>query len=98
MSVPGALELTAIPYTGAGMRGLVIGNDRALIKELLHTNGIPTPLYQSITRRGQRIHEDMGLPLIVKLNESGGSVGIDNQAVKEAYEEAQERADELIAT
>jgi D-alanine-D-alanine ligase len=98
VSVPGALELTDIPYTGAGMRGLVIGNDRALIKELLDANAIPTPPFQFITRRGQRIHEEIGLPLIVKLNESGGSVGIDNQAVKESYEAAQERADELIAT
>jgi D-alanine-D-alanine ligase len=95
-SIPAALELANIPYTGAGMRGLVIGNDRQLVKQLLVASGIPTPAFQFIQRRGTRVQEDLGLPLIVKLNESGGSVGIDNQAVRETLVEAQERADELI--
>ncbi len=97
-SIPGALELTNIPYTGAGMRGLVIGNDRNLVKELLDANEIPTPPFQFVTRRGTPIRTDLGLPLIVKLNESGGSVGIDNAAVKETYEEAESQADSLIET
>ncbi len=96
-SIPGALELAGLRYTGAGMRGLVIGNDRNLVKELLDANNIPTPPFQFITRRGSSIRADLGLPVIVKLNESGGSVGIDNEAVKETYEEAQARADELIS-
>jgi len=97
-SIPGALELANIPYTGAGMRGLVIGTDRNLMKELLDANDIPTPPFQFISRRGRRVQEDLGLPLIVKLNESGGSVGIDSAAVKETYAEAEQRADELIRT
>jgi D-alanine-D-alanine ligase len=95
-SIPAALELANIPYTGAGMRGLVIGNDRQLVKQLLAASGIPTPAFQFIQRRGTRVQEDLGLPLIVKLNESGGSVGIDNQAVRETVVEAQERVNELI--
>jgi len=95
-SIPGALELAGLPYTGAGMRGLVIGNDRNLVKEVLDANDIPTPPFQFVTRRGTRIRDDLGLPLIVKLNEGGGSVGIDNAAVKETYEEAQQQADMLI--
>lgn len=97
-SIPGALELAGVPYTGAGMRGLVIGNDRNLVKELLDANDVPTPPFQFVTRRGTGIRDDLGLPLIVKLNESGGSVGIDNAAVKETYEEAQQQADVLIET
>lgn len=96
-SIPGALELAGVPYTGAGMRGLVIGNDRNLVKELLDANDVPTPPFQFVTRRGTRIRDDLGLPLIVKLNEGGGSVGIDNAAVKESYEEAQRQADALIS-
>lgn len=95
-SVPAALELTDIPYTGAGMNGMVIGNDRTLFKQLLDTNDIPTPDYQFISRKGKKVDADLGLPLIVKLNESGGSVGIDNQAVKESLEEAQQKVSDLI--
>jgi D-alanine-D-alanine ligase len=97
-SIPGALELAGVPYTGAGMRGLVIGNDRNLVKELLDANDVPTPAFQFITRRGTRIRDDLDPPLIVKLNEGGGSVGIDDAAVKESYKEAQAQADALIGT
>ncbi|MGE5601462.1 MAG: hypothetical protein ACM30E_00325 [Nitrososphaerales archaeon] len=97
-SIPGALELAGVSYTGAGMRGLVIGNDRHLAKELLDANEVPTPPYQLVTRRGTPLRDDLELPLIVKLNESGGSVGIDNEAPKESYEAAQQQADMLIET
>ena len=97
-SVPAALELANTPYTGARLQGLVIGNDRNLVKQMLIANHIPTPPYQYIQRRGTSIDEKLGLPLIVKLNESGGSVGIDNQAVKETREAAQEQVDNLIGT
>ncbi len=95
-SIPAALELANIPYTGAEMQGLVIGNDRHLIKQLLTAYQIPTPAFQYIRFAGTSIQDTMGLPLIVKLNESGGSVGINNHAVKETLKEAQKRVDELI--
>jgi D-alanine-D-alanine ligase len=97
-SIAGALEMVDIPYTGAGMRGLVIGNDRNLFKQILQANNIPTPDYQYIIRSGTNVNPDLGLPLIVKLNEGGGSVGIDNNAVKETLEDAQKQVDELIGT
>jgi D-alanine-D-alanine ligase len=97
-SVPAALELTNTPYTGAGLQGLVIGNDRNLVKQMMIANHIPTPPFQYIRRKGTSIEDELGLPLIVKLNESGGSVGIDNHAVKETREQAQAQVDELIGT
>lgn len=97
-SVPAALELANIPYTGAGMEGLIIGNNRNLTKRLLMAYDIPTPPFQFIRRVGTSIDEDLGLPLIVKLNEGGGSVGIDNRAVKESFRAAKLRANKLITT
>jgi D-alanine-D-alanine ligase len=97
-SVPAALELANIPYTGTGMQGMVIGNDRNLFKQLFVANDIPTPAFQFIRRKGTKVDESLGLPLIIKLNESGGSVGIDNHAVKETIQEAQEKVDEMIGT
>jgi D-alanine-D-alanine ligase len=97
-TVPAALELANIPYTGAGMQGLVIGNNRHLTKQLLTAFEIPTPEFQFIQRAGTNINQDLGLPLIVKLNESGGSVGINNDAVQESYESAQKKVDDMIST
>jgi len=97
-SVPAALELSNIPYTGAKMEGMVIGNNRNLTKRLLMSYNIPTPLFQFVRRVGVSVDESLGLPLIVKLNESGGSVGIDNHAVKESFKDAQKKVDAMIST
>lgn len=97
-SVPAALELSNVLYTGSGMEGLVIGNNRNLTKRLLMAYGIPTPAFQFIRRAGTAVDETLGLPLIVKLNESGGSVGIDNKAVKETVDEAQKKVNEMVST
>ncbi len=97
-SVPAALELSNIPYTGAGMEGMVIGNNRNLTKRLMLAYDIPTPTFQFIRRSGTQVDEELGLPLIVKLNESGGSVGIDNHAVKETFKDAQKKVEEMIST
>lgn len=97
-SVPAALELSNIPYTGAGMEGMVIGNDRNLTKRLLMAYDIPTPAFQYIRRAGTSVQEDLGLPLIVKLCGSGGSVGIDNKAVKETIKDAERKIDKMITT
>lgn len=98
ISVPAALELSSVPYTGAGMEGLVIGNNRNLTKRLLLSYDIPTPQFQFIRRSGTAIEEDLEPPFIVKLNESGGSVGIDNHAVKETLALAQKKVNEMITT
>ncbi len=97
-SVPAALELANIPYTGAGMEGLIIGNNRNLTKRLLMAYDIPTPPFQFIRRGGTNIDEGLGIPLIVKLNEGGGSVGINNNAVKESFRAAKLRANSMIST
>lgn len=97
-SVPAALELANIPYTGAGMEGLIIGNNRNLTKRLLMAYDVHTPPFQFVRRAGSSIDEDLGLPLIVKLNEGGGSVGINNHAVKETYRAAKLRVNNLVST
>lgn len=97
-AIPGALELSDMQYTGAGMQGLVIGNDRHLFKQLLGAHDVPTPPYKFIRDLRSKIPEDLGLPMIVKLNESGGSVGIDNKAVKETFDAVQKKVEKMIST
>lgn len=98
ISVPAALELANIPYTGAAMEGMVIGNNRNLTKRVMMAYNIPNPPFQFCRRANMEIDEELGLPLIVKLNEGGGSVGIDDHAVKETFEYAQKRAAKMIQT
>ncbi len=95
-AVPGALELSNVKYTGAGLKGLVMGNDRHMFKQMLIAHDIPTPAYKFIKDMRSKVPESLGLPLIIKLNESGGSVGIDNKAVKETYEAATKKIAKML--
>lgn len=95
-AVPGALELSGIKYTGAGLKGLVLGNDRHMFKQMLIAHDIPTPAYKFIKDMRSKIPADLGLPLIIKLNESGGSVGIDNKAVKETVDSATKKIAKML--
>ncbi len=96
-AVPAFLEYANIPYTGCGITGMVIGNNRHLFKELLEHNGIPTPPYKFIKDLRSNTPPDFEPPYIVKLNESGGSTCIDNKAVKETAAQAQKRVEAMQA-
>ena len=67
-----------------------------MFKQMLIAHDIPTPAYKFIKDMRSRIPADLGLPLIIKLNESGGSVGIDNKAVKETIEAATKKIAQMI--
>ncbi len=97
-SIPAALELLGIEYTGAGMQGFLLGSNRQFTKQILEKYKIPTPAYQFFRRNGAAIQPDLGLPLIVKLNESGGSVGINKDAVKETADEAKKQVETMLST
>src|SRR5690349_15256781 len=94
-AVPAFLEYANIPYTGCSVTGMVIGNNRHLFKELLEHNNIPTPAYKFVRDLRSNTPPAFDPPYIVKLNESGGSTGIDNHAVKESVHKVINKVEEL---
>jgi len=92
---PAFLEYANIPYTGCGITGMVIGSNRHLFKELLDYNKIPTPEYKFIKDLRSNTPPSFDPPYIAKLNESGGSMGIDNKAVKETVAQITKKVEEL---
>src|SRR5574339_998083 len=94
-TIPAFLEYANIPYTGCGVTGMVIGSNRHLFKELLQVNGIPTPEYKFIKDLRSNTPPTFDPPYIVKLNESGGSMGIDNKAVKETAAQVMKKVEDL---
>jgi D-alanine-D-alanine ligase len=94
-TIPAFLEYANIPYTGCGTTGMVIGSNRHLFKELLEYNGIPTPEYKFIKDLRSNTPPSFDPPYIVKLNESGGSMGIDNKAVKETASQVMKKVEDL---
>lgn len=94
-AVPAFLQYARIPYTGTSMIGMVIGNDRHLFKQLLAHNDIPTPEYKFVKDLRSNTPPTFEPPYIVKLNESGGSVGIDDHAVKETPAQLLKKVEEM---
>jgi D-alanine-D-alanine ligase len=77
-TLQGALEYLGVPYTGSGVMGSAIGMDKLRTKRLAQAIGVATPDY--VVLRGPQDFdtaiERLGLPLIVKPDTQGSSVGM----------------------
>ena len=77
-ALQGALQWLAIPYTGSGVMASAIAMDKVRSKQLFEASGLPTPAFRVITseRDARRALDELGLPLIVKPDGQGSSVGM----------------------
>lgn len=97
-TIPAVLELLEIPYTGAGILGQSLNNNKFLIKKLLEQNGVPVPHYQLFNTANDFLDPTLRFPLISKLNEIHGAVEINQDAVSESEKTLRERLKFLINT
>ncbi len=84
-TLQGLLELTRVPYAGAGVAASAAGLDKALMKALLHDAGLPVVDWLVVTRSQwdgdgrnltSKIEEALSYPCFVKPANGGSSVGI----------------------
>lgn len=97
-TIPGVLELLAIPYTGAGILGESLVYNKFLIKKLLQQNGVPVPNYQLFNTATDPLDPTLRFPLISKLNEIHGAVEITQDSVSEGEKHLRDRLRFLINT
>jgi D-alanine-D-alanine ligase len=95
-TIQGLLDLLEIPYQGSGVIGSAVAMNKLVSKQLYSQFGIPTASYLSI-RKGDTLDPDtlvsrFGLPMVVKPNECGSSVGMSIVKSKDEIEAAFERA------
>ena len=84
-TVQGLLELADIPYVGAGVMASAVGMDKAIMKDVLRSHGLPV-VDHLIVKRSEwesspdqiraRIAASIGYPCFVKPANLGSSVGI----------------------
>lgn len=78
--VQGLLELMAIPYTGASVLPSALAMHKATAKVLWQAAGLPTPRFAVVRAAGRRATAvprlPAPLPLVVKPNREGSSVGV----------------------
>jgi D-alanine-D-alanine ligase len=85
-TIQGALELMGIPYTGSGVMASAVGMDKWRTKLLWRAVGLPIPEFVMLDADSDfdAIEKQLGLPLFVKPDCEGSSIGI--SMVKQAGE------------
>jgi len=79
--VPAILESLRVPFTGSSSVTLAIALDKAKTKQILSSEGIPTPRWQLFPTPTTTLNPRLEFPLIVKPNREGSGKGIWRQSV-----------------
>ena len=95
-TVQGLLELLNIPYQGSDVLGSALAMNKLASKHLYEKAGLPVPPYIAM-RKGDPMEpavwqKQLGLPLVVKPNEAGSSVGMTIVRAPDAIPQAVEKA------
>ena len=93
-TIQGALELMRIPYTGSGVMASALGMDKWRTKLLWQAVGLPIPEFAMLDANSDfaAVERELGLPIFVKPDCEGSSIGITKVktagALRDAYREA----------
>ncbi len=98
LNLPAYLELLGIPYTGAPPAAMVICYDKAIVRLVAESLGLPVPR-EAYIPADMPLHDipDL-LPALIKPNAADGSVGITKDAVVRTRREALDYLEWLRAT
>lgn len=104
--IQGTLEMLKIPYTGSNVLASALTMDKVMTKRLLHFAKVTTPkfdVYRAVDRDKNipaQIEEAFGLPVVVKANAQGSSIGVyiveSAEELSVAVEDAFQFGDEIL--
>ena len=81
-NIAALLEMLEIPFTGAGLTGLLLSRDKRLCKQLLSLHRIRVPRFISLPlNKSVRLPKTLGFPLVVKPALEDSSEGISNASI-----------------
>jgi D-alanine-D-alanine ligase len=90
LNIPAYLEMLEIPYTGAPPSAMVLCFDKAIVRLVAQSHGVPVPQECFIgSETSLEVLPDL-YPALIKPNAADGSVGITKDAVVRSPEEAWE--------
>jgi D-alanine-D-alanine ligase len=95
-TIQGLLELLNIPYQGSGVLGSSIAMNKLASKYLYEKAGLPIPPYIALNE-GDRLdpqgwEKQLGMPLVIKPNAAGSSVGMTIVKSLDGLQQAVEKA------
>jgi D-alanine-D-alanine ligase len=90
------LDILQIPYTGSNPLTLALCIDKIKVKKLLDFHGIPTPRWDYVFEKTDKVDDSLRYPLIVKPANTDNSIGITNDSVVKNEKELQNRIKYVI--
>lgn len=91
-TIQALLDLAGVAYTGTGKLGSALAWDKEVAKRLFRAAGVPTPDWLMAPVDAQTVERELGLPVIVKPNGQGSTVGLSLVESPDAFEGAVELA------
>lgn len=95
VNVAALMEMSRVPYTGAGVAGLLLAQDKMLTKQLLGYHDIRTPNYANFDGEAFETHGMLSFPLIVKPARTDASIGIGRHSVVSNWDELTRRVRDI---
>jgi D-alanine-D-alanine ligase len=95
VNVAALMEMSRVPYTGAGVAGLLLAQDKMLTKQLLGYHDIRTPNYASFDGEAFEAHGMLSFPLIVKPARTDASMGIGRNSVVSSWDDLTRRVRDI---
>jgi D-alanine-D-alanine ligase len=91
MHVTGVLEMLGQPFTGTGLLGMTLRQDKAITKKLLRFHQVPYPNYATFDKQNIEFSGSMHFPFIVKPLHGDASLGVDDSSLVTEYTKMVER-------
>ena len=91
-AIQGLLELSGIPYVGCDVQSSALCMDKSLAYLVVHSAGIATPRFWTITTDGHADPDRLTYPVFVKPARSGSSFGVSRVERREDLSAAVEAA------
>lgn len=85
--MPAVLDMMQIPYTCAGVLGMMLSHNKHMAKRQFLTYGLPTAKFMEISDANHIPESDLRYPMFVKPASEGSSIGINHAAVVRNYQE-----------
>jgi D-alanine-D-alanine ligase len=85
--MPAVLDMLQIPYTCAGVLGMMLAHNKQMAKRQFLTHGLPTAKFMVISDVNNIPESDLRYPMFVKPASEGSSIGINHSAVVHNYDE-----------
>lgn len=95
VNVAALMEMARIKYTGSGVAGLLLAQDKILTKQLLGYHEVRTPNYAMFDGEAFETHGKLEFPLIVKPARTDASIGIGNKSVVQNWEDLTRRVRDI---